>query len=346
MGAVGKALVGFALLLAVGAAVGAAFLGLPGLTGGPADPADGGPTDGDGAPAGGNGGEDPRTADERRDLGTVAYSVAHAEAVRRNYTAVAGEAFTFWEAADRNPEDRTFVYTPDAGEADLKLRFVGRITECRGEATDGTYHFCSRSGNRTVRVAGVYEPAEMREILRYLGGQYAGHENPGRFEGVTDLSTARLPYIDPWPTEEPITVNLSVEVEGDRDWARLVREGVDYWQANQERYGNYTQGFEFRPNASEAAVTVSIVEEISRCGVENHTVDALGCADRYNRSLLARDTVSVRIEAGWDDRTTVRTVEHEFGHVYGRDHGQEPMPLMEPRYDNATRAGNGTLLGD
>ena len=344
MGAVRKALVGFVLLLAVGAAVGAAFLALSGLTGGPGGLTDGGPTDGGGAGGHGDGG--PTTTAERRNSGTLTYSVAHVEAVRRNYTAVAETAFAFWERADRNPENRTFVRVSDPADADIRLRFVDRITECRGETTDGSYHFCSRGDSRTVRVAGLYEPAEMRQILRYLGGQYAGHENPGRFEGVTDLSTARLPYIDPWPTAETVTVNLSVEVEDDRDWVPLVREGIDYWQANQDRYGNYTQDFEFRPNASEAAVTVAIVEDINQCGVEDGVTEALGCADRYNRSLLARDTVDVRIEAGWDDRTTIRTVEHEFGHVYGRAHGQEPMPLMEPRYDNATRVDNGTLLPD
>lgn len=338
MGALRKALVGLVFLFAVCAAVAVAFLSVPGLVEGPDA---GGPTDGDVA----SGDGEARTTAEQRDPGRLTYSVTYADAVRRNYTPVVGAAFAFWEQSGRNPENRTFVRVSDPEDADIRLRFTGVIAECRGERTDGSYHFCSRADNRTVRVAGVYEQGEMERLLRYLAGQYAGHENPEAFEGVPDLSTARLLYLDPWPTEETVTVNLSVEVDGDRDWAPLVRAGIDYWQTNQERYGNYTQGFEFRPNASEAAVTVAIVEDIRRCGVEE-TGDALGCADRYNRSLLARDTVDVRIEAGWDDRTTLQTVKHEFGHVYGRNHGEEPMPLMEPRYDNATRVDDRTFSGD
>ena len=36
----------------------------------------------------------------------------------------------------------------------------------------------------------------------------------------------------------------------------------------------------------------------------------------------------MRIETGYTRADTLETIKHEFGHVYGREHGQEPMPLM------------------
>jgi len=34
---------------------------------------------------------------------------------------------------------------------------------------------------------------------------------------------------------------------------------------------------------------------------------------------------------GYTNETTIETVKHEFGHLLGRNHGEEPMPLMAAR---------------
>lgn len=297
-------------------------------TGG-ASPDDG--TNGDGS----NGGQSGSNSQSRE----VTYSVSHADVVQRNYTTVLRESFEFWEAEGRNPERLDFVYTTDADDSDIHVAFTGIIEECQGDRSGGTFSFCSvetDTDQSRVRVSGVYEPAGMEALLRNVAGQYAGHDSPSEFEGVPDLSTARLQFLDPWPTEETVTVNLSVESGSDRDWGALVGEGLDYWQANQDRYATYTQDLVFDPDAPDAEVTVSIVEDITQCGVhDDPDVEPLGCADRYNRSLLADETVRVRVESGWDDATTLQTLKHEFGHVYGLTHGEGPVGIMNATYSDA-----------
>jgi hypothetical protein len=253
---------------------------------------------------------------------------------------VVRQSFAFWERGDRNPEDLDFAYTTDRNGSDIHIGFTGRITECRGQRSEGTFAFCSADGDRSrLLVAGVYRTGSMEAILRTVAGQYAGHEEPARFEGVPDLSSERLRFVDPWPTEETVTVNLSVRSGEDRDWEPLVRAGIDYWQGEGSQHATYSQEMVFDPDAADADITVTVVEEIPECGIHEGTeTRALGCAGRYNTSVLAGETVPVQIETGWDDRTTVQTVKHEFGHVYGLTHDDEPTSIMNATYSEAATA--------
>lgn len=268
---------------------------------------------------------------------TVRYAISTSESVQQNYTTTAREAIESW---DSGPEgtDIDFEYTPDPDAADLHIAFEGIVQTCGGQAAQEAWYYCtldnSTAEDTTVVVSGIYTKADMDRILRTIAGFYAGYENPATAGGFADLQTSPPQYLDPWPTKSEVVVNLSVETESTRAWAPLIEASLDYWDAAETGYGNYTENFVFRPDAERADVTVSIVEDISACGYEIGSL--VGCANYYGRDVLAEPVTDIRIEAGYTNETTVDIIKHEFGHVYGRNHGQEPTDVMSERIVNAT----------
>jgi hypothetical protein len=78
-------------------------------------------------------------------------------------------------------------------------------------------------------------------------------------------------------------------------------------------------------------VRVRFVDRIDTCGY-NIAPYFLGCAP-YPDSIETYETADVRIAFGnengqYTNRTIQRTLKHEFGHLHGVEHDQEPQPLM------------------
>lgn len=105
------------------------------------------------------------------------------------------------------------------------------------------------------------------------------------------------------------------------------RAALDYWEANAPRYAGYHVRFVLDPDAADPDVTIQYVERIDQCGDTPSTGTTLGCAPLY-RSGHVRDHTVVQIRENDDDVQLVATTKHEFGHVLGIGHGEEPMPLM------------------
>jgi hypothetical protein len=108
----------------------------------------------------------------------------------------------------------------------------------------------------------------------------------------------------------------------------LVREAVNYWDAQNGSVKNYSADFSVQPNATEPDLIVRFEDNISVCGLEISD-DAVGCADTLGKDTRLDSPAEVRIETGYTRADTLETIKHEFGHTYGRLHGQEPMPLMD-----------------
>lgn len=142
------------------------------------------------------------------------------------------------------------------------------------------------------------------------------------------------PYDDPWPGS-PTVVAINATAT-DRPVAGLVADALAYWEANDERYGNYTTTFDLRPNATDPDVVVQFVTTVETCGYHNDTA-FVGCAPVLSNRALADRPTTIQIETGFTNDSTQRVIEHELGHVFGLGHGDPPESLMRAHTANLTR---------
>ncbi|MFC7079195.1 matrixin [Halorussus caseinilyticus] len=113
-----------------------------------------------------------------------------------------------------------------------------------------------------------------------------------------------------------------------RDESRLVASALDYWKANDDEYAAYSADFVLRPDAENPDLVVSFTETV-RCS--GHTEAVAGCAPVLNETYRPQPPETVQIETGHNDRSTLLTLEHEFGHVLGIRHCQRPLDIMGSR---------------
>jgi len=79
---------------------------------------------------------------------------------------------------------------------------------------------------------------------------------------------------------------------------------------------------------------VEFTGTVSDCPSENIT---LGCAPILTPDVTVEEQPTIQIRSGYDDESTVEILKHEFGHLLGIRHGEEPKQVMAAFYD-ATRA--------
>lgn len=148
---------------------------------------------------------------------------------------------------------------------------------------------------------------------------------------------------NPWDAAE-ITVGVDVRADTDRDFTALVRRAVEYWNTEGRAYGAYDVRYEVDPHAASPEIEVRFVKRIEQCGYEQGE-RLLGCAPRLDAGSDPPPTVPVRIETGYSDASTVRTLKHELGHTRGLGHDDEPafmnatgVAYTLPRRDAEDRA--------
>ncbi len=122
--------------------------------------------------------------------------------------------------------------------------------------------------------------------------------------------------------------NITVAVtatDSERSFAPLVAEAVDYWETHDERYLNYSVNVTLAADASDPDIRVSFTPRIARCG---QVANAAGCAPEITAPSQTDDTVEIRALDNLSANSTVRVLEHEFGHALGLGHGDRPRSLM------------------
>ncbi len=244
-------------------------------------------------------------------------------------------AVEFWRGTDALSEEDSVAVETDADDPDVVVAFEPRIGTCHGESAATTFSFCSTPGDPdAVTVATPFTEAGTGEATKAAVGAAFGVEEPTARADVA--SGAELEYDDPWFEPGPVTVAINDTGDGGREYAPLVERALDYWEATDETYGNYTANFTLDPDADDAAVEVRFVDEVADCDTEDDD-QVIGCAPLYDGTTVEPDRTVVEIERGYTNETTVRTLKHEFGHVFGRQHGMEPMPVMNETDAGATR---------
>lgn len=256
------------------------------------------------------------------------------------------EALAFY--SERAPaltgHDVRFEPVEDPARADVVVRYRPQIRQCGGQTTTGSFFWCTESVLRStdtapdrtnLTVASGYPDDATDQFLRAGLAQLLGVRDVDSVDELAYDPTADYPYVDPWLGENDLVVGIGDTTGTDRNYTRLVRQSVDYWMQADDRYGTYTADWRVDPDATDPDVVVRFVERLERCGVEPPSKTLLGCASLL-RDGLANDTEIVTIETGYTDESMVATISHEFGHLYGLGHDDEPQPLMNATYP-ATR---------
>lgn len=156
----------------------------------------------------------------------------------------------------------------------------------------------------------------------------ATDERAARTAGGT--ATAVEGTVSPRPNpygERTLTVAVDSAVNDSRDFAPLVREALDFWEANDRRYVGYAVDYRIVSDAENADVVVRFVGTVDECGREGHVA---GCAPYITRGPVDRP-VSVRVRGGFSDASTVRVLKHELGHTLGLNHDDAPADVMSAR---------------
>ncbi|WP_323174842.1 matrixin family metalloprotease, partial [Natrialba sp. PRR66] len=87
----------------------------------------------------------------------------------------------------------------------------------------------------------------------------------------------------------------------------------------------YEAAFVLDPNATDPDVVVTFVDDVDECGDVD---DAAGCAPRLSSNSRVDPPVAVEVEANLSDESTVIVTKHEFGHVLGLSHDDDPQSIM------------------
>lgn len=151
------------------------------------------------------------------------------------------------------------------------------------------------------------------------------------FGAYHDATTPDNPF-----ESDPIVVNTTYGENITEPYENITNQSIQYWNANDERYGNWTANLSYNADAEQADITVRYVSEIDSCGL-NYAIfsEFTGCADLITSNHEYSHT-TVEIVGDRPREAVKRTVKHEFGHIFGIEHGEEPMPLMDGEVDGTT----------
>lgn len=262
----------------------------------------------------------------------------------RNYTALARPAIEYWNE-NRDSQGAANYTTPprlelttDTEAADVVIQYQPTIPHCDGKSATreaGFYH-CTPTidanstvdGQLELTVTSQFRNQSTTDItINALGGLY------GIAESDEPRTVENPKLLDPFPRTDTVTIGITYIAGGDRNITPLVQEAVDYWMENDDRYGDYTTDWEVKPDAANPDVVVLYVDTIVKCGFGPNHEYYIGCTNLLSTERSANTPVQVEIAAGYNDESTINTIKHEFGHLYGLEHGEEPMPLMSATGD-------------
>lgn len=146
-------------------------------------------------------------------------------------------------------------------------------------------------------------------------------------EVPTTTATTEPSPDNPWG-KAPIVVGVRYPDDASRDYTPLVEDAVRYWESEGAAYATWAPDFSVEPDASNPDVVVSFRPEIDRCQLD-HPGRVVGCASLLRPTSQPDDPEVVEVVTGRTNYDTRETLKHEFGHVLGLAHGDEPLDVMD-----------------
>lgn len=136
------------------------------------------------------------------------------------------------------------------------------------------------------------------------------------------------PPDNPWK-KDPVIVSINNTSNPDRDLTQEVNASLEFWERHGQNYSYYDINYTLVPNATSSDIEVTLVDKLQMCGDTHHLErNYLGCASNLTEGSTPADTEVVRILSERTDAATTETIKHEFGHLHGLGHDDEPQPLM------------------
>lgn len=228
------------------------------------------------------------------------------------------QAIASWNESPRVSE--TLELVSPGEEPDISISYQTTIQTCAGEVADNTFYWCY--DDDVVRVADRYMPSQVVELTERGLGAKLGVDPIETSEPYDEIEPQyKSPFFD--DTVSVALVNRDGDVTSRQRTA--LRDTLAYWNEHAPEYGDWSATFVRVEAAENADITVAMVEDIQRCADAG---DALGCAPILKADDVAASSETVQIESGYTLSNTTTLMKHEFGHVLGLEHGEEPMPLM------------------
>ncbi len=153
---------------------------------------------------------------------------------------------------------------------------------------------------------------------------------PVASDAAASAETGRVD--NPWDRRR-VVVAVGHNAIPSRNVTRAVRRAIVYWE-HHAAFASYPFDFVLRPDASDPDVVVDYNVSVACDGRD----EASGCAPLLEAGDTPPDPVTVEIEADLGNGLRSDTVitAHEFGHVLGLDHCDDPTWLMAQGCPNVT----------
>lgn len=159
--------------------------------------------------------------------------------------------------------------------------------------------------------------------------------SPGESGDSKDTSENTAPgdpnASNPWE-KETLTVSVVHDAGPWRNISGLVADTLRYWENHDGEYGSYEVSYALEPNASDPDVVVRYVEDVSVCGPVSRA-EVGGFAPRISTANPPDPPEYICVRAGYNEAATRHILNHEFGHLLGLGHDDQPRNVMEPRHD-------------
>lgn len=142
---------------------------------------------------------------------------------------------------------------------------------------------------------------------------------------TTQGTSTPEPVDNPWG-KSPIVVGIRNDANSENYTAQVIA-AVEYWNTEGQEYATWNPEFEVEPDADDPDIVVEFKPGIEKCGVD-HPGTVVGCARVLSASSHPSNPEIVEIKTGEDSDDMQVTLRHEFGHILGLYHGDEPIDIM------------------
>ncbi|WP_324759965.1 matrixin family metalloprotease [Haloarcula sp. GH36] len=130
---------------------------------------------------------------------------------------------------------------------------------------------------------------------------------------------------------------VTVAVDGTPRERGLTSSAIRYWNENAGQYIDFN--VTFRVLAGDGSqrdpdVVVTYTESVTGCGDDDLSA---GCSPRPNASTGLERPAEIEVQRGLSNESTILVAKHEFGHLLGLRHDDEPQSVMYHERDLSTR---------
>ena len=207
-------------------------------------------------------------------------------------------------------------------------------TETTAAPTDGTATDAGRTATATDTPTPTPTPADTPTPTPTATATPTPTDTPTSAATPTATTDDTLSADNPW-NQEIVPVRINDSADDGRNTTALTVQTIDYWNANIERYTDFEYRFVLAEDPDDARFEVQFKESVDSC--DDHDTDVAGCATRLSEGRTARDLEVAEVQSSGSNTGVLGTTRHEFGHLVGLNHSDEPLDLMAQGYEGDIR---------